>query len=309
MQAPMFAIACSLSVLASAQQPFPTPADQPVWNVLDCNTIDGLWCTTVPCMYIDSVLACGHAYGRTMVAYEDTLYVRNDGPRTVFRVGANCLGREYLMYDYSLSVGDTVYPSGPFMANLGADSALFTLASIDTVVQQGVPRRRFGMNYDLSNGTGTWGMGQMDWIEGVGSTTHPFYAGTCLVDFLCAKWYKLLCYDSASVNLYVDAVLNTCDTVIMPTRIKEGSRGKGEMAVSWDPLTHELIVHLSPFLTSGQLRFMLVGMDGRVTPLQAPILSGDGKYRVPTRHLAAGIYVVQMVGGGDMIAKGRVAVQ
>lgn len=298
-----------LSLSAVAQHPFPTPADQPVWNVLDCGTIDGLWCSTVPSMYIDSVSACGHAYGRTIVAYEDTLYVRNDGPRTVFRVGANCLDREYLMYDYSLSVGDTVYPSGPFMAGLGADSAWFILESIDTVVQQGVPRRRFGMNYDLSNGTGTWGMGQMDWIEGIGSTTHPFYAGMCIVDFVCAKWYQLLCYDSASVNLYLDTVLNTCDTVIMPTRIEEGGRGRGEMAVSWDPLTRELIVHLNPSLTSGQIRFMLVGMDGSVSPLQTPIRSGAGDYRFPARNLAAGIYVVQVAGGGSMVARGRVVVQ
>lgn len=44
----------------------------------------------------------------------ETIYVRNDGPRTRLRVGSKCLDKEYLLYDYSLADGDPVYPGWPF---------------------------------------------------------------------------------------------------------------------------------------------------------------------------------------------------
>lgn len=84
-------IAYLFTLSIRAQQPFPTPADQPVWNVLECNLIDGLWCSTVPYQYIDSAEVCGHTYGFLTEPFysSDTMYVRNVGQRTRFRMGAD----------------------------------------------------------------------------------------------------------------------------------------------------------------------------------------------------------------------------
>lgn len=213
------------------------------------------------------------------------------------------------MYDYSISIGDTIYPGGPFTYGYEADTAMFILTSIDTIEQQGVARRRFFMTYDLSNGTDPGVVTQMDWIEGVGSTTHPFYAGACLVEFLCWESYHLLCCDSASVNLYLDTVLNTCDTSIVHTSIKEGAKDQGEFMASWEPVSGELAVYLSPALASGNLRFRLVAMDGKYFPLRPSGPSVSGAYRFVPPGLAVGVYVVQVTDGSGLVAFRRVFIQ
>jgi hypothetical protein len=212
------------------------------------------------------------------------------------------------MYDYSLAMGDTVYPGGPFTAGSGSDTALFILTSIDTITQQGVARRRFSMMYDLSNGTVPGMVSQMNWIEGVGSTTHPIYAAECLVDFLCERNYDLLCYDSASVNLYLDTVLNTCDTVISHTSIKEVGKGQGFLA-HWDPVSGELAVYLSPALASGNLLFMLIAMDGKYFPLRSSGPAVSGEYHLVPPSLVVGIYAVLVTNGNGMVAGQRIFIQ
>lgn len=301
----------ALSLSAAAQQPFPAPADLPVWNVLQCELIDGPWCSTVSYHYSGSAEVCGHSYGYAMEPWGglDTIYMRNEGPRTRFRIGSDCLDKEYLMYDFSLSIGDTVYPGGPFTAGFPADTALFIVASIDTITQQGVARRRFSMTYDLSNGTDPWMVEQMDWVEGVGSTTHPFYAAECLTNFLCWRSYQLLCYDSLSVNLYLDAALNTCDTILIPTAIGQEGEDRGTFVAHWDPASGELAVRFSPARAAGNLRFMLIAMDGKSFPLRFAGPGGNGEHRMLLPGLADGIYMVYVSDEHGMVASRRVFIQ
>ena len=70
-----------------------------------------------------------------------------------FRGDYHSINNEVLLYDFSLSVGDT----------FGMGSFTFAVASVDTINYNGIPRRKFTIRpfpYDLLGG---------DWIEGIGN--------------------------------------------------------------------------------------------------------------------------------------------
>ncbi len=201
-----------LASVCAAQQPFLTYGDAPAWSVLHCTMGIGVACNTDHYQYEDTVSMCGSTYAMLPFDGYDTMYVRNEGQRTRFRRTTDCASKEYLMYDFGMSVGDSVYAglNVPYGGQL--DTARFKLLGIDTVMLFDIARRRFHLLFDRCNEFGS--ISYMDWIEGIGSTTHPFYPLACICDY-CESGFRTLCCDSAGVMLYRDSLYNTCDTVLL----------------------------------------------------------------------------------------------
>ncbi len=167
----------ALSFVSVSQQPFPTYADSGAWNTLLCLGVPPNACMTQTFAYDGSDTFCGSTWSiyswPTFGLDPGIAYLRNEGQRTLLRSSTNCSDKEYVIYDFSMAVGDTVYP--PLNADLFTpDTAMFVLQDIDTVDILGVERRRFSLLYDRCN-TGMVNT-PMEWIEGIGSTTHPFYS-------------------------------------------------------------------------------------------------------------------------------------
>ncbi len=84
-----------------------------------------------------------------------------------FRGDYHSINNEVLLYDFSLSVGDTFGMVSFFSLSVGDTfgmvSFTFAVESIDTINYNGIPRRKFTIRpfpYDLLGG---------DWIEGIGN--------------------------------------------------------------------------------------------------------------------------------------------
>ncbi|MBP6643317.1 MAG: hypothetical protein KA186_09515 [Flavobacteriales bacterium] len=192
-------VGCVLTKSISAQQPFPTAADEPRWSVS--------WYILGPFAFNNafscstSIDLCGHTYS----AVEEfnpigPAYFRNDGQRTLLRRTTNCTDKEYLLYDFSLNAGETTYVGSETFAL--PDTAMAIVQSIDTIEVLGTPRRRFTMLIDLCPSEGNEPFfTPMEWIEGIGSTTHPFYAAICLCDG-CESSINLQCSDSSGRATY-----------------------------------------------------------------------------------------------------------
>ncbi len=79
----------------------------------------------------------------------------------------------------------------------------FKLENIETMVFEGVGRRRFTMRFNPN-----W-MGEPDeplngtmyWVEGIGSTMHPFFHLACIHDG-CEATYSATCVDSLGVRVH-----------------------------------------------------------------------------------------------------------
>lgn len=305
----LLALSLAIAVSSSAQQPFPTAADAPTWNVLTCTYGIGVWCSTSAYQFTDTSSVCGHEYSYLLSPgwpAADTLYVRNDNSKTLFRQGSDCSDKEYLMYDYSMSVGDTVYAG--MLGNFNdPDTARFVLDSIGTTTLQGIERRVFHMEYEYCGFD--QGFRTMDWVEGIGSTTHPFYLLACLCDY-CESSYNLLCSDSAGVNVYKNEIFNVCDTLI--TGIQEVGAENTGLTIFQDHANAELVVRIasgSEHAGDKNLHFTLYGTDGRVEFQGPAMTSTAGERRVPLTNISLGVHVIRIGNNKGPIAARRLYIE
>ena len=310
MEKVLILLAFLFGLSARAQQPFPTAVDDPAWSVLDCIYGTGVWCSTETYHYYDTASLCGHSYS-SLLHGGTTMYVRNEGQRTLFRLGTDCSDKEYLMYDYSLAVGDTAYCGLNMMDNADPDTAIFIVDSINTVVFQGVDRRRFSMRFDRCNFGDLPLFSTMDWIEGVGASPHPFFPIACICDF-CESGYLLLCVDSAETSIYRGTDWDVCDTTFIITSIPEKEGGGLTLHAYQDQSAKALIVQVergSSRLLGQDLQFSLIGMDGRNEAHWSASATVNGEWRLPLPSLAGGIYIVHITDGTGMIVSQRILIQ
>lgn len=291
------------TVLASmrpcvAQQPFPTHADSGSWSVLSCIMGIGTYCTSATVAFESSTSFCGHTWSvHNWPTFGDpgVAYVRNEGQRTLLRRTTDCEDKEYLLYDFSMDVGDSVY--APLnMDLLPVDTTIFVLQDIDTVVYSGgLPRRRFSLLYDRCNDGQVWSPDQ--WIEGIGSLMHPFYPVECVCDF-CEQTLTLLCYDSAGVQLYQDATYGTCDTLI--TGVDELAGVAADILnVRYDPISQELYVTARPVAErTGDETLILLAIDGRVVGRYDLPIPFTGERRIDVSRVAQGIHLLFIESSG-----------
>ncbi|MBK9175020.1 MAG: hypothetical protein IPM46_01535 [Flavobacteriales bacterium] len=296
--------------LAVAQQPFPTYTDNGTWSVLQCITGSGTTCITTTQTYAEANTFCGHTwstYTWPTFGSPNVAHLRNDGLRTLLRRSMDCLDKEYVIYDFSMEVGDSVY-AALNMDLPGQDTALFVLQAIDTVEILGVDRRRFSLLFNLCNQDMV--STPMEWIEGIGSTMHPFYSVDCLC-YLCQQSFTLLCYDSSGVQLYVNPVFNTCDTLLTTIHEAETVPTSG-LQVIYDAAAGTLRV-LRAWNGRDEMAsrhsLMLITADGRTAvhhDLEGAAIHGA---LMDVSRVAPGAYVVVLTDGRTRLAGHRVVIE
>ena len=294
---------------ANAQQPFPTCSDSGTWSVLRCLYGIGVWCGTESISYDYTDTLCG----RTWSVYDwpgfggpNVAYIRNEGQRTLLRRTSDCLDKEYVVYDFSMEVGDSLY-APMTMDIMDPDTTLFVLQDIDTVDVLGVERRRFSLLYDPCNEN--FVNTPMQWIEGIGSTTYPFFPVECMCDF-CEQSFGLLCYDSAGVQLYLDPFYGTCDTLI--TAIDERDRdGARLLQVKYDASAGALNIALDPGVAgAGGPGFWLtlVASDGRTVKRQQVPDPPIGPVHMEIAAIARGAYALLLSDDRALLAAQRIVI-
>jgi hypothetical protein len=306
-----FALLAS-SGLQAQQQPFLTKADDPTWSVLHCIYGIGVGCDTYQYQYLDTMTVCGRQYSSLLATGSEplgTMFVRNDGQRTLFRMGGDCSRKEYLMYDFSLELGDSTYCGMNMGSWMDLDTALFVVDAIDTVDVSGTDRKRYTMRF--SNCNDDWVGAQMEWIEGLGSTTHSFYPIACICDF-CESGYQTLCVDSAEVSLYRSSLGDVCDTAYVITNVNNLERANLGFPAFQDMVTNELVVQVgsgSFWNGVGDIQIDLVGLDGRTRQLRSTPSSSDHEWRTPLPWVATGIYLVRLTNAAGVTMGQRVYIQ
>jgi len=221
---------------SKSQTAFPAFSDNPSWNVLEC-----FWmtCSTQTYQYVYDTVFCNQTYSKIEMDIGLDGYFRSDNLKTKFRTSNNCNDKEYLLYDYSMNIGDTAYVGTNLILGYPNDTMPVVLIQIDTVNYFGVERQRFKVNYDRCNTGILWS--EMFWTRGIGSNLHPFYSIPCLCDF-CEGFYSTLCYDSSTTQLYQNPLYNTCDTTVFV--------GLNENVQNMD-----MSIYPNPFQTEVQIRF------------------------------------------------------
>jgi hypothetical protein len=194
----------------SSQNSFPAFSDNPIWNVYGSENVwGGLYTNTLTYEY--DTLFCGHEFMKTSGNPTNlTGYLRVEDKKVFVRKSNNCTDKEYLMYDFSLQLNDAVYCGHNILdPYTEIDTTLYWVAGKESKTFFGVERKVLNMKYYV-NGPGT-PIRTVNWIEGIGSTDHPFFSLVCLIDY-CESLYTLLCYDSSGTQLYQHPDFTTCNT-------------------------------------------------------------------------------------------------
>lgn len=264
---------------AQTQNVFPSYADSATWHVLDCYWMD---CITHVDKFDGIVEMCGHEYSRVTFSATRVVYFRSDTLRTFFRRSTDCNGKEYLIYDYSMEPGDTVWVGSNFGWS-SQDTTRTRLMYIDTIEQFGIQRRRFNMHHGLSElFVGEFEM-QMAWIEGIGSDIDPFYPFLCLQNG-CETQFTTLCYDSAGTQLYQSPYHDTCSITIIG--IEEIERGL-DITVSPNPFTHSFRIESDARILDAQVYSILGALVGSFE-------GGEMTMEVVLpQHLSNGLYILR----------------
>lgn len=129
-------------------------------------------------------------------------YYRVEGPRAYFREAIPVypfVGTEYLLYDFSAEVGDTVY----LKAYWSATPYPFEVLWKDTITLGNVPRISQYLFANKLNPPWNWSTMDLITYEGAGDYRHPFYPLTCIGSGSCEVSYFLECLQT---NMGVDYV-------------------------------------------------------------------------------------------------------
>lgn len=196
---------------------FPEFTENPIWYVKN-NQLQRMERYS----FTEDTFFCGHRYSILKEPYWSDIitltgYVRNQDDKVFFRFTNSCEDKEYLMYDFSLTVGDTIYCGYNLIYLITQpynfiDSTKFWLVAVDTVNILGARYKRYKMHYVLDPIYGESSNGEMLWIEGIGSTDHPFYV---FYRWQSKKtWYDLACMEINGVLIYKNQDLDfNCDSI------------------------------------------------------------------------------------------------
>ena len=170
------------------QNVFPSFTNAPEWNVAH---IGHTKAQTETIEFKSDTLLCGKVYSVVELWEDFTIYVFSDTLKTTYKYETDCNAPSYILYDYSLNQGAT-YPVESF--------AQFEVIETDSVTLFEVTRKRLKVNSAL---------GQMYWIEGIGSTVHPFHS--VISSFLNGSIdYSLLCYHEDGEQFYQTPAHDSC---------------------------------------------------------------------------------------------------
>ena len=138
------------------------------------------------------------------LSYESVGFIRNDAKKVFFKKSAE--GKEYLLYDFGLHVGETAYC--PFF---DADSAQYHVLAVDSVELNGVKHLRLKVRPEDYYVSGPF---LMYWIEGIGNLGNPFYA-----DVFGRSGFsdEVRCVSEDAVQLYSNPNYDDCTTVLRKT--------------------------------------------------------------------------------------------
>lgn len=179
---------------------------------------------------------------------------------------------EGLLYDFTLSVGDTAYIRNFFC---GDTDVPVVVSAVDTVVYYDIPRKRLHI--------GVEGYVSDIWVEGIGSLSGPLYSvfEYCII---CPFW-ELLCFHQQDTLLYLMPYATTCYETSVGIeepeaagsfRVSPGIFSRGDYIVAEVPQnTTELMVY-----------DWLGGIKQSVSPVNSETIS------INTADFAPGVYII-----------------
>jgi hypothetical protein len=185
---------------------------------------------------------------------------------------------EFLIYDFSLSVGDTVNTNAP-NGYLNWEPCIIT--AIDTIeLENNQQRRRFKIN--------DWGEYEY-WIEGIGSIGGLFHP---ISDYILGTINKLLCFKHNDTSFYINNP--NCDKCFcsLATSIEELNVWNSEIKIYPNPTS--TILNISTVSEIGELEIKLFNSNG--TLIESRLVRAFPA-QIDVKNYPSGIYTLHLTNG------------
>jgi len=212
--------------------------------------------------------------------------LRNSGQKVFYHDFWN----EYLLYDFSANVGDTIDSISFCLDNY------LVVDSVDTVMMAGQARRR--LIFDFSTSCGGY---INEWVEGIGSNhgliNNLDVYGTFVADF----WESLVCYWEDDTLRWMNPDYNTCYyfTLGIDELTKNATR------IYPNPVHGKAIIELAGI--SKRWIWTLYNSLGQIVSQEENI--DKNIYHFDKGELTNGIYFYQVHSNGVLISSGKLCIE
>lgn len=263
------------------QSYFPTASDSMSWNV--CETVYGVTTgyvnkSTSRFNIVRDTQMCGATYSVVDFYENETAYLRYDSAKVFIKPTNDCSVKDYLMYDFGLNIGDSVYCGYElFFSQGGLDTTKFWVESIDSVNG----KKRLKLKYFLSSWDETY-THTIFWIEDFGADLHPFHALFPLTNQYCECDFDTLCqYKFLDLP---DSNKCFCDTTLYRTSIDDIAQSKIETFPN--PVENTWTINIAQ-----NASLNLFSLDGQIV-LEKDIFQGANS--IDMNELQQGVYLYQV---------------
>jgi Secretion system C-terminal sorting domain len=210
-----------------AQSSFPTISTNPSWRIEKGNFF-GIP-NFVDYSFGNDIVIDGKHYQEIIAIYSQNSqsvvegYIRSENKKVYIITfdpwNRGSLSKEKLMYDFSLEINKKIYCAANSLEN-PTDSTLCWAVSTDSISYRGIKRKTWNMRYSekTPNPNDPPNNVQAIWIEGIGSTAHPFFPLYCISSG-CEASSTIVCFHESSILKFISPLYSSCDTRI--TDIKE----------------------------------------------------------------------------------------
>jgi len=181
----------------------PIPDSNSIWSVLNKRYL-----------VIGDSLVNGLTYNKFFVTLDTNLtneslqyigMIRQDiGNKRVYGLSLNDT-IEKLLYDFSLSVNDTITVYYMDFQNFGFSDPI-KVTNIDSVLINGTYRKQ--LHFDCFDNSNL--LNNEKWIEGIGSTFGPLNPGLTCFNSLHTCYPKLLCHQNNGIYTYTNPLFENC---------------------------------------------------------------------------------------------------
>ena len=222
-----------------AQIPFPYHSLNPSWEM---DRYSPYLAESIHVKLGQDTLFCGNAWNS--VDFFDTNnyfierigFCRQENKKVFVRETANCNDAEFLMYDFNVKEGDSLYCGVDY--GFGTLPTLMHIGYVGTGWYDGVPRKYISVTYQPDP---FFPPSHLTWVEGVGDIDmHPFYSLECdgcdedfNYNFNCLKLNDALVYN------YLFS-FNPCVPTIDTIYVNQNLIGGNNNGIDWDNAFYDL---------------------------------------------------------------------
>lgn len=275
-----------------AQESFPNLEDNPNWKVVNTITSYPETKTLLEYQLEKDTLINSVTYQKVT---NNAGYIRLLNDKVYYRLESN--SKDFLLYDFDLNVNDTVYCGFYLNETYDLDTVKFWVADIDSILLEDGKHKILKMNYSPITETPT-SIFSMDWIEGIGSTVHPFYSAFLSVAPGSKK--ELLCFHLGNNKIFQNSSYSDCS---LTTSLNDVQK-KSKIEIFPNPCLDYLIVK---GIKQGTI-LNIFNSQGQVI-LSTPNNIKHTVLQVNTNDWTSGVYFIQIINENNSISTRKITKQ